>query len=255
VSPIRLPTLLLLGSLLCASCQGKKSQPPPPAKPADPAAPAAAVHDPAHPPIDCPLRKRGVAAGDLRPFAEVEQYIAFLERPDREVWQRPTEVVKALGLEGSEVVVDLGAGSGYFSFRLALAVPDGRVVAIDTEPEMVRHIHHKAMTEKISNLEVELGKPEAPEIPAETDLVFICDVLHHVPDPARWLGVLARQMKPGARLVLIEFKEGQLPEGPPEAAKIPKKRLLELAGGAGLVLSREQADLLPYQTFLVFVKP
>ena len=86
-------------------------------------------------------------------------------------------------------------------------------------------------------------------------VVFVCDVLHHVPDRAAWLGKVAAEMRPGARLVLIEFREGQLPEGPPESAKISRAQILDLAAGAGLALTAERADLLPYQTFLVFRKP
>jgi 2-polyprenyl-3-methyl-5-hydroxy-6-metoxy-1,4-benzoquinol methylase len=85
-------------------------------------------------------------------------------------------------------------------------------------------------------------------------LVFVCDVLHHVQDRAGWLKKAASEMKPGARFVLIEFKEGNLPEGPPEAVKIPRKHLIELVSQAGLSLEAEKADLLPYQLFLVFRK-
>jgi ubiquinone/menaquinone biosynthesis C-methylase UbiE len=164
-------------------------------------------------------------------------------------------VVKALGLSGGETVVDLGAGSGYFTFRLAKALPRGKVIAADTEAEMIRHIHHKAMTEGVRNVQALLIQPAEPQIPAEADLVFVCDVLHHVADRAAWLDKVAAEMKVGARLVLVEFKEGDLPEGPPESAKITRARMLELANKAGLTLASERADLLPYQTFLVFRKP
>ena len=83
----------------------------------------------ASPPIDCPLHAKGVSADGLRPFAETEQYIAFLERPDRARWQKPDEVVAALHLGGTETVADVGAGSGYFTFRFAKALPKGKVVA------------------------------------------------------------------------------------------------------------------------------
>jgi len=219
------------------------------------AAPAPSVHDPAHPPIECPLRKRGVDPSHLRPFDDVEEYIAFLERPDRALWQRSDEVVAALGLAGSETVVDLGAGSGYFTFRLARALPLGHVVAVDTEAEMIRHIHHQAMTASVRNVEAQLVPPDGATIPPATDLVFVCDVLHHVPERAGWLGKVVAQMKPGARLALIEFKEGELPEGPPAAVKIGRAALLGLAADAGLDLASEQPSLLPYQTFLVFRKP
>jgi 2-polyprenyl-3-methyl-5-hydroxy-6-metoxy-1,4-benzoquinol methylase len=213
------------------------------------------VHDPTHPPIDCPLAKQGINPNNLRPFEDVEKYVAFLERPDRAAWQRPDEVVNAVGLTGRETLADLGAGSGYFTFRFARALPDGKVVAIDIEPEMIRHIHHKAMSEGVKNVEPVLGKVEDPGIPGDADVVFVCDVLHHVTNRAHWLGKMANEMKQGARLVLVEFKEGQLPEGPPERMKIPRAQLIELVTGAGLVPDAEKPDLLPYQTFLIFRKP
>jgi len=212
------------------------------------------VHDPAHPPIDCPLHAKGIDPAGLRPFEDVEKYIAFLERPERAVWQKPDEVVAALALKGNETVVDLGAGSGYFAFRFAAALPGGRVIAADIEPEMVRHMHHRAMTDGVQNLEATLIDPGDPAVPAGADVVFICDVLHHVSDRPAWLAKLAGEMKAGARLVLIEFKEGDLPQGPPAAAKIPRAKLVDLMSAAGLRLSGEHADLLPYQVFLIFEK-
>ena len=200
------------------------------------------------------LEKRGLDPAHLRPFEDTAKYIAFLERPDRAAWQKPDAVVAALGLTGRETVVDVGAGSGYFSFRLASAVPEGKVIALDVDPEMIRHIHHKAMTEGVRNVQVAFAKPDDPGVPAEADLVFMCDVLHHIQDRPAWMAKLAAQMHKGARLALVEFKEGKLPEGPPEAVKLSRAQLVALATGAGLVLDSEKPDLLPYQTFLVFRK-
>jgi SAM-dependent methyltransferase len=218
-------------------------------------APPIAAHGPEHPPIECPLRNQGIDPASMPPFEDVEKYIAFLERPGRDAWQKPDEVVAALGLAGTETVFDLGAGSGYFSFRFAKALPDGKVVAADTEAEMIRHIHHRAMSEGVQNVEVKLIQPTDPAVPVEADLVFICDVLHHVADRPAWLGKLSAEMRSGAHLVVVEFKEGNLPEGPPEAAKIPRAQLLQLFAKAGFVLDSERKDLLPYQVFLVFRKP
>jgi SAM-dependent methyltransferase len=238
---------ILLGAVLVASCIPAYSQTPPP--------PAVPAQDPPLPPIDCPLRSKGIDPGQLRPFEEVEEYIAFLEGPDRALWQKPDEVVAALNLEGNETVVDLGSGSGCFTFRLANALPGGRVIAADIEPEMIRHVHRKAMTEGVRNVRAELIKPADPALPDGVDLVFVCDVLLHVTDRQAWLGNVAGTMRPGARLVLIEFREGDLPQGPPESMKIPRNKILELATGAGLVLTSEEPDLLPYQVYLVFQKP
>jgi SAM-dependent methyltransferase len=205
--------------------------------------------------IDCPIAKAGIDPGDLRPFKDVEKYVASLERPDRAKWQKPDAVVAAVGLAGDETLVGVGAGSGYFTFRFARALPRGKVVAVDIQPEMVRHIHHKAMSDKVPNVEAVLGKPDDPGIPDGADVVFVCDVLHHVPGPAAWLGKLSSQIKSGARVVLIEFKPGKLPQGPPEKLKIPRAKLLAMASEAGLALDSEKPKLLPYQTFTVFRKP
>ena len=127
------------------------------------------------PPIECPLRKAGIDPTKLKPFDEVEKYIEFLERADRAQWQKPDEVVKALGLKGTEVVVDLGAGPGYFTFRLAKALPNGRVVAIDSQPEMARHVHRKVLNEGLRNIQAQVAKSEDdPGLPAGADLVFVC---------------------------------------------------------------------------------
>ena len=238
--------------LLAASCR-KQPVPPHPTIPATPQ-PIHAGHDAPQAAIECPLAKQGIKPGSLRPFDDAEKYIAFLERPDRAFWQRPDDVVAALDLAANGVVADVGAGSGYFSFRIARAQPEGEVVAIDIDPEMVRHMHHRAMTEGVRNLRVVLAKPEDPSVPANASLVFMCDVLHHVPERAAWLGKLATQMRQGSRLALIEFKEGKLPEGPPENVKIPKADLIALARRAGLELDIDKPNLLPYQHFLVFRK-
>ena len=198
---------------------------------------------------------RGIAPTNLRPFEEVEAYIAFLDRPDREGWQKPDEVVAALGLIGTEVVADLGAGSGYFTFQFAAALSRGKVVAIDIEPEMVRHVHHQAMSRGLTNVEAVLADAADPSVPAEADVVFVCDVLHHVADRETWLARLFEEMKVGARLVLVEFREGPLPEGPPESVKLPHAAVLDLVAGAGFEIVEYRLDFLPYQTFTVFRKP
>ncbi len=258
------PSFVLVAALsiaVSAAGSGPGSAPaPPPAAPtgstpaATPgstpeAARAVAVHAA---PIDCPLHGKNVDAKGLRPFEEVAAYIAFLDRPERAAWQRPDEVVRALGLAGTETVVDLGAGSGYFTFRLARALPRGRVVAIDVEPEMVRHVHHKVMTDEIPNVTAVLGTPDDPGVPAKADLVFVCDVLHHVANLPAWLGKLASETAPGTRVAVVEFKEGPLPQGPPEGAKLARATVLARMAAAGFALVSEDRELLPYQVLFVF---
>lgn len=208
----------------------------------------------ANPPIECPLRKQGINPHDLKPFEDVQKYIDFLERSDRTAWQKPDAVIRELHLSGAETIADIGAGSGYFTFRFARALPGGTVYAIDIEPEMLRHIHHKAVTEGIRNIEVIKSTPDDPKVPSAVDLVFVCDVIHHVKTRDVWLKKLSTQMKKGAQLVVIEFKEGDLPEGPPPSVKIPKKKLIDMILENNFTLDMDKLDFLPYQTFLIFSK-
>ena len=211
-------------------------------------------HNALNPPIDCPLRKQGINPHDLKPFEDTQKYIDFLERGDRAVWQKPDAVIRELRLSGAERVADVGAGSGYFTFRFARALPKGKVYAIDIEPAMLRHIHHKAMTEGVANIEVIKATPDDPMIPPGVDLVFVCDVIHHVKDREMWVKKLSMQMKKGAQLVVIEFKEGDLPKGPPAAVKISKSKLIDMILQKNFKLDMDKSDFLPYQTFLIFTR-
>ena len=212
---------------------------------------AAADTGPARP----PLQKKPITSSNLKPFDKPEDWIAYLDKKERDAWQKPDEVVASLSLTGKETVADLGAGSGYFTFRLSRALPAGKVIAIEVEPVMVQHIRHKAMNEGLMNIDSILAVGDDPSIPGGVDLVFICNVLHHVAgSKSAWLSKLSGELRAGAKVVLIEFKEGNLPEGPPESVKISRTRMVELAVQAGLSLDSEKVDLLPYQTFLVFRK-
>ena len=212
------------------------------------------VHDPSNPPVDCPLRKQGIDPTQMKPFEQMEAYIQFLDREDRKIWQKPDEIVENLHLNGSERVLDLGAGSGYFSFPISKKLTTGRLFAADVEPEMIRHIHHNAMLKGIQNIEVKLIDPQKPEIPENIDLVFMCDVMHHIADPVEWMTGIVKQLPSNAQFHIIEFKQGDIPNGPPESAKIAPEKLKEIAAKSGLVLDHEVENLLPYQIYYIFKK-
>jgi len=205
-------------------------------------------------PIDCPLRKKGIVHNHSKPFEHTDKYIDFLERKDRIKWQKLDAIIEELDLKGDEIIADVGAGSGYFSFPFASTVPQGKVYAIDIEPEMIRYVHHKAMMNDIKNIEVILAEPDDPKVPADSDIVFICDVLHHVEHKLLWLKKIYSEMKKGAKLILIEFKEGDLPEGPPEQIKISQNEIIAKVSRAGFIRISTDNKLLPYQTFLIFKK-
>ena len=277
---MRKTLLIALVAMMVAGCSGKKEQEQVPEQPTSQVAqneivndgnsesqdvkvdepmPAVVeahgmVHDPSNPPVDCPLRKAGLDPTQMKPFEQMEAYIQFLEREDRKVWQKPEEVVEQIQLKGNERVLDIGAGSGYFSFPIAQKLTTGRVFAADVEPEMIRHIHHKSMLNNVQNIEVKLIDPKAPEIPENIDIVFMCDVMHHIADPVDWMTGIVKQLPDNAQFHIIEFKQGDIPNGPPEAAKIAPEKLMEIAKSSGLELDRQVTDLLPYQNYYIFKK-
>ncbi len=251
--------VIAIASLVACKESPKAAQQAPAVAASEPGATPAVsgrhAHDPAHPPIDCPLREAGADHHGHRPFDDVKKYAAFLESPERAAWQKPDELVGFVGLKGDEVVADVGAGTGYFTFRFAKVLPRGKVIASDIEPEMVRHIHHKAMTEGIPNVQAVLGAPDDPRIPSTAGVVFVCDVLHHVQDQLGWLKKIHQEVGAGARLIVVEFKDGDLPQGPPKSMKIPSEQVTALATQAGFKKLTEDTKLLPYQYVLTFQKP
>ena len=233
-------------ALITAPCQAPAESKTP--------APAVKSDEGVKAPIDCPVRDKGAEHKHKTPFGNTEKYIDFLERQDRVTWQKPGVVVETLALKGDEKVADVGAGSGYFSFPFASALPRGRVYAIDVDPAMIHHIRHRAMASTIDNVEVILASPDDPKVPGDSEIVFICDVLHHVENKSQWLKKIHGAVKKGTRLILIEYKEGDLPEGPPEWMKMSPKEVTSNALGAGFTHVSTDNDLLPYQTLFVFEK-
>jgi ubiquinone/menaquinone biosynthesis C-methylase UbiE len=180
-------------------------------------------------------------------------YIASLEDPKRDAYQKPDEVMKALALRPGEVVADIGAGSGYFTLRFARAVGDtGRVYAVDISPDMVRHVNRRVRDAGIRNVVSVLADPDDPLLPdASVDRFVIVDTWHHVEDQAKYLALMKKMLKPGGQVVHIDFQKRELPIGPPLAMKIAREDLVKQMEGAGFKLAAEHG-FLPYQYFLVF---
>ena len=190
-----------------------------------------------------------------RPFGSVKTYISHLDRKERDLWQKPEAVITKLELKAKDVVADVGAGSGYFALRIAKRYPQGRVIATDVEPKMLTHIQQRAKALKLTNVTTALATFTDPKVDSKSDLVLVADVLHHVQDQSAWLASIFKAMKPGARLAVIEFKEGNLPKGPPAHIKIPRKKLLALLTKPGFQNPVVHDNLLPYQILVVLQKP
>ena len=185
--------------------------------------------------------------------SDPQAYIASLEDPARDAYQKPDEVLKALALRPGEVVADIGSGSGYFALRFARAVGDaGRVYAVDVSPDMVRHLNRRLRDTGVRNVSSVLADPDDPLLPETTiDRFVIVDTWHHVEDQAKYLGLMKRALKPGGTVVHIDFQKRPLPLGPPEAMKVAREDVVRQMESAGFRLSAEHT-FLPYQYFLVF---
>jgi arsenite methyltransferase len=180
-------------------------------------------------------------------------YIAMLDDPKRDEYQKPHEVITALNLKPGEVVADIGAGSGYFTFRLAHHAGDtGRVYAVDVSPDMIVHLNRLIRDLPVKNVVTILAAPDDPLLAdASIDRFFICDTWHHIGDHARYLALLKKMLKPGGQVVMIDFKKAETPVGPPMEMRIDKGDLLKEMEANGFKLTAEHT-FLPHQYFLVF---
>ena len=182
-----------------------------------------------------------------------KSYIGALEDPKRDTYQKPHEVLTALKIKPGEVIADIGAGSGYFTFRLAHFVGDkGKVYAVDVSPDMVRHVNRRIRETKTANVVTVLADPDDPLLADQSvNRLFICDVWHHVENQSKYLSLMKKMLKPGGEIVMIDFHKKELPFGPPMQMKIAREDLIKQMETNGFRVSKEHT-FLPHQYFLVF---
>lgn len=141
---------------------------------------------------------------------KASEYVKILEDPHRIDRLRPPEIVRMIGFKPGEVAADIGSGSGLFTRLIARAVdPGGWVFAVDVDSELLAHVARTAAAERISNITTVLAPPDTPSLPpASLDVVLICDTLHHIEKRQAYLQNLRGCLKPGGRLVIIDFSTG-----------------------------------------------
>ena len=186
-------------------------------------------------------------------FSDADKWSQVFDDPKRDAWQKPHEVIQALDLKPDALVADIGAGTGYFSVRLAHMVPKGRVYAVDTEPDMVKHLAERAKRDGLTNLTPVSAQPADPKLPEKVDLVLLVDVYHHVENRERYFKALSNSLKADGRVAIIDFRVNST-SGPPKSARIAPERVKAELKSAGYTLVQEHA-FLPNQYFLVFRIP
>jgi ubiquinone/menaquinone biosynthesis C-methylase UbiE len=170
----------------------------------------------------------------------------------RATWQKPDQVLRALGVRRGQVVADVGAGPGFWTVPLARRVGRrGHVFALDPEPAALDVLRRRLAKARVSNVTPVLNDDTAPMLPdAACDLAVIVNVYHHFAEPAAFLKRVARCLKPGGRLANIDWADRDTPKGPPAHRRIPPAVFLRHARQAGLSLVKEHG-FLPYQYFVV----
>lgn len=185
-----------------------------------------------------------------RQFGDAERWAQVFDDPARAEWQKPEKVIAALALAPDARVADIGSGTGYFSVRLARAVPKGKVYGADLEPDMVRYLNARAQKEELANLSAHVAAPNDPKLPEPVDLVLVVDTYHHIGARPDYFAKLQKALRPGGRVAIIDFKPDS-PTGPPPAARTAPETVEKEMAQAGY--RRIAAPkFLPYQYFLVF---
>ncbi len=186
-------------------------------------------------------------------FDDAERWAAVFDDPGRDEWQKPVDLVAALDIGKGDTVADIGAGTGYFNPHLAKAVGGkGRVIAVDIEPNLVVHMALRALEERTFVVEPRLGAPDDPGLAeGEADVVLLVDTYHHIGGRIDYFTRLKAAMKSGGRLVVVDFREGDLPVGPPPKHRIPVEQVTRELAEAGWI-EVEAIELLPYQFVRVY---
>ena len=142
------------------------------------------------------------------PNLDVDVWVERFETEGREAFDFRHEIVAALALEPGQAVADVGAGTGLFEPLLAARVgPEGKVYAVDIVPAFVDHIREQAAERGLSQIEAILGDERSAQLPAQSvDMVFVCDAYHHFEDYEAMLTSIHAALKPGGRLVIVDFE-------------------------------------------------
>jgi predicted methyltransferase len=215
------------------------AQPSAPARPARPAPPARLMQQP-------------------KPRLFQPQDLGLLEAPDRDQWQKPDQIMDALGIAEGAVVAELGAAGGWFTLRLARRVgPNGLVYAEDIQRPMLDAINRRMLYENLSNVKTVLGTASDPRLPQGLDAVLISDAFHEMDDPADRSAIVTLlrnvgdALKPQGRLGIVDWTPGGGGPGPPANQRADPDVIIRAARAAGLQLvSRE--DFPPFVYLLVF---
>ncbi|MEM9195212.1 MAG: methyltransferase [Myxococcota bacterium] len=185
--------------------------------------------------------------GSNEDFSDADAFARMFDDPERDAWQKPGEVIGRMELASSMTAVDLGAGTGYFLRWLSEAVgPGGRVLGLDTEPNMVSHMQQRVERENLSNVEARSVRPDDPGLaPQSVDRVLVVNTWHHIRQRTAYAARLRTALKPGGRIIIVDFTMST-DFGPPVEMRLAPTTVTGELEEAGLVTST-LSETLPHQ--------
>jgi intracellular sulfur oxidation DsrE/DsrF family protein/SAM-dependent methyltransferase len=190
---------------------------------------------------------------------DVKEFLGRFEVESREVFTRRKEIVAACGIQAGQTVADIGAGTGLFTRLFSAAVgKDGRVIAVDIAQKFLDHIQATSRETGLKNIDTLLCTADSTELPANSvDVAFICDTYHHFEFPLKTMGSLQRAVKPGGRVILIDFRrvEGKSTEWILSHVRAGQEVFEAEIVKAGFTKLHEERELLTENYFVIFQKP
>lgn len=167
-------------------------------------------------------------------FKNADEWAKIFDDPARDAWQQPDRIVAELALTPAMTVADIGAGTGYFTVRIARAVPQGQVIATDLEPDMIRYMDARAQREGMTNIRAVVTPADDPQLaPASVDRILVADVWHHVDGRGAYARKLVVALKPGGQLFIVDFKPDAT-RGPPAKFRLAPDAVIAELAAAGL---------------------
>ncbi len=186
-----------------------------------------------------------------------ENLVADFERKDRGIWQKPDMVISLLGNLEGKTVADIGAGTGYFTFRM---VPTAKkVIGIDIDQRFIQFMDSvKVRMPEVyrKRFETRLAKPDNPLLaPGEADAVVIVNTYGYIEHRVQYFKTVWKGMSPGAKMLIIDFKKNNLPIGPPDEFKVALSQVEQELVGAGFKIDKVDRESLDYQYIIIASKP
>lgn len=180
-----------------------------------------------------------------------EDLLKKFESTERNEWQKPEEVIRFLGDLKNKTIIDIGAGTGYFEFKMN--EPSAKIIAADVDERFIKYIDDRILKEKKNNITSRKAEYEKPPIgEKEADIVFMVDVYHHIENRKDYFSLVKKGLKPNGEMVIVDFKKGDFEHGPPNEMKIHQQDIINEMKLSGFKLVTQDTTTLKYQYMLKF---